>query len=204
MALEWSGLDVDLLPYGQTLSSPDVLQAQIVFALPTIDYPSREAGSVNEYDVAWSDDEIEVLRDYVDEGGLLVILNSAHRLKYGYPPLDENEDWSDMNALSQVFGVTFHAGATWSELGRAADHPLMDGVEVLSLAESNGLPFTFETGEPLAFVADDVVMALLPYGDAGGEVLVVGDLGIFRLVGESSAARNQQFWLNLAEYALER
>ncbi|HUV72748.1 MAG TPA: M28 family peptidase [Anaerolineae bacterium] len=204
MALEWSGLDVDLIPFGETISREDLEGAQIVFALPTIDYPSREAGSLAAYDVSWSAKEIETLRGYVEEGGLLVILNSRYRLKYGYPPMDENEDWSDMNALSQVFGVTFYDGATWGELGRAGDHRLVEGLETLQLAESNGVPFTYESGESLAFMYGDPVMALVPHGDADGEVLVVGDLGMLRNAGDGDAPRNLQFWINLAEYCLER
>jgi hypothetical protein len=204
MALEWGGLDVDLIPYGQTLSSGDMEQAEIVFALPPIDYPSAEAGSDSLYDVAWGDEEIEVLREYVAEGGLLVILNSRHRLKYGYPPFEKNEDWSDMNALSEVFGVTFYDGAKWGELGRSAEHALTEGLELVSLVESNGVSFTFEGGEPLAFAGNDAVLALVPYGDAGGEVLVIGDIGVIRSNWGTDAPHNLPFWLNLAEYALHR
>ena len=154
--------------------------------------------------MAWSAEGIDVLREYLEDGGLLVILNSGHRLKHRYPPLDENEDWSDVNALSQVFGVSFYDGATWSELGRPADHALMDGLEVVSLAESNGLPFTFEGGEALAFASNDPVMALVPFGNAGGEVVVMGDIGILRTNAGTDPRRNLPFWLNLAQYALQR
>jgi len=50
----------------------------------------------------------------------------------------------------------------------------------------------------------DPVMALVPHGDADGEVLVVGDLGMLRNAGDPDAPRNLQFWINLAEYCLER
>jgi len=204
MALEHSGLDVDLIPYGAS-PSPDELQgAAVVFALPTIDYPSQEAGSVGQYDVAWTEQEIDRLRQYVAGGGLLVILNSRHRLKYGYPPLDENEDWSDMNPLSEVFGVTFYDGATWGEIGQPGDHPLVQGLETLRLAESNGVPFTYQRGDSLAFMYGDPVVALVPYGENGGEVLVFGDLGILRSTWDTDTPRNLQLWLNLARYSLER
>jgi len=204
MALEYAGLDVDLFPYGQTFSPQDLEGAQVVFALPTIDYPSREAASLAAYDVSWGAEEIETLRAYVEDGGLLVILNSRHRLKYAYPPLDENEDWSDMNALSEVFGVTFYDGAAWGELGQAGDHRLLEGLETLQLAESNGVRFTYESGESLAFMSGDPVMALVPHGDQGGEVLVIGDLGILGNAGFGDTPRNLQFWINLAEYCVAR
>jgi hypothetical protein len=204
MALEHAGLDVDLIPFGRTFSRQDLEGAKVVFALPTIDYPCREAGSLAAYDVSWGAQEIDTLHAYVEEGGLLVILNSRHRLKYAYPPLDENEDWSDMNALSEVFGVTFYDGASWGALGQAGDHRLMQGLETLQLAESNGVPFTYESGEALAFAYGDPLMALVPHGDEGGEVLVMGDLGMLRTAGVGDTPRNLQFWINLAEYCVTR
>jgi hypothetical protein len=204
MALEHSGLDVDLIPYGTSFSADDLHDAAVVFVLPTIDYPSEEAGSVGLYDVAWTEEEVDALEQYVADGGLLVILNSRHRLKYSYAPLDENEDWSDMNALAQAFGVTFYDGATWGEIGQAGDHTLVEGLETLRLAESNGVPFTYEEGESLAFMYGDPVMALVPYGEKGGEVLVMGDLGLLRNTYDTDTPRNLQLWLNLASYALER
>ncbi|MDH4207255.1 MAG: M28 family metallopeptidase [Anaerolineae bacterium] len=204
MALEYAGLDVDLIPFGETISPQDLEGAQVVFALPTIDYPSREAGSLAAYDVSWGAEEIDTRGGYAEEGGLLVILNSRHRLKYAYPPLDENEDWSDVNALSEVFGVTFYEGAPWGELGQAGDHRLVQGLETLQLAKSNGVSFTYERGESLALVQGDPAMALVPYGDEGGEVLVMGDLGMLRNAGDGGTPRNLQLWINLAEYCLER
>jgi hypothetical protein len=204
MALEFSGLDVDLIPYGATLSAEDLEGANIVFALPTIDYPSREAGSLTWYDVEWEDEEIEIFREYVEEGGLLVIVNSRYRLKYGYPAMDENEDWADMNALAEVFGITFHDATTWGTLASTGHHPLTQGQRDISLAESNGVLFSYETGETLADFLGDAVMALVPYGNAGGEVLVIGDLGILRTAWGEAVPHNLQLWLNLAEYATGR
>ncbi len=204
MALEFSGLDVDLIPYGATLSAEDLEGAKAVFALPTIDYPSQEAGSLAWYDVVWTEGEIEILREYVESGGLLVVVNSRYRLKYGYPPLDENEDWADMNALAEVFGIAFLDATAWGELASPGDHSLVQGLQDIGLAESNGVLFSYETGETLADVQGDAVMALVPYGDAGGEVLVIGDLGIMRAGWGEEMPHNLQLWLNLAEYARER
>jgi hypothetical protein len=204
MAFEFSGLDVDLVPYGAKLSTQDIDGASIVFALPAIDYASQEAGSLERYDVAWTDEEIEILRDYVETGGLLVITNSRHRLKYGYPVMEQNEDWADMNALAEVFGVAFHDASIWGELASAGDHRLVHGLRVIAVADGNSVAFSYEGGETLADVSGDAVIALVPYGDAGGEVLVVGDLGTLRAAWGEESPRNQQLWLNLAEYARDR
>jgi len=193
-----------LIPYGAALSADDLEGASVVFALPTIDYPSLEAGSLAWYDVAWTEQEIEILREYVQDGGLLVVVNSRYRLKYGYPALDDNEDWADTNALAGVFGVTFHDAATWGALASPGDHPLVRGLLDISLAESNAVLFSYETGESLADVHGDAVMALVPHGDAGGEVLVIGDLGIFSAGWGEETPHNLQLWLNLAEYARDR
>ena len=44
MALAWEGFDVDMLPYGQMLTSADLADADLVFALPVHDYPNPETG----------------------------------------------------------------------------------------------------------------------------------------------------------------
>ncbi len=46
----------------------------------------------------------------MEEGGLLVLTNSARRFWLGSMILDVNEDWSDANALSDHFGVVFEEG----------------------------------------------------------------------------------------------
>lgn len=53
--------------------------------------------------------ELAVLEAYAADGGLLVLTDSARRLKCGYI-LEENEDWSDANAQATRFGVTYQAG----------------------------------------------------------------------------------------------
>jgi hypothetical protein len=154
--------------------------------------------------VAWTGREIEILQEYVEDGGLLLLVNTAHRIKYGYPPLDQNEDWADMNALAELFGITFHEGTTWGELASPGTHPLVQDVEVISLADSNGVPFAYETGETLAEAHGDAVIALVPYGEAGGKVLVIADLGILRATWAEEVPRNLQLWVNLAQYAKNR
>jgi hypothetical protein len=204
MAFEISGLDVDLIPYGDTLSVEDLEGASVVFALPTIDYPCEEAGSLASYDVGWTSEEIDILREYVENGGLLVVVNSRHRLKYGYHPLDENEDWADMNPLTEVFGITFRDSTTQGELASPSAHPLVRGLRDISLAGSNGVLFSYERGETLADMQGHPVMALVPYGDAGGEVLVMADLGVLGAGWGEEMIHNLQLWLNLAEYARDR
>lgn len=205
MALDYMGLDVDLIPYGATFATSDLSDADMVIVLPSIDYPSEAAGSVDWYDVEWKREEVEILRQYVEEGGLLVLTNSAHRLKYFYyAPFEENEDWPDMNDLAEVFGVEFLAGEINLESAQSLKHPLTEGLSRLRLTGGNGVPFTYRDGQDLARAEGKSVVALIPFGNKGGEVLVVGDLGIFDRQPDEGRAANLDFWLNLAEYAQER
>jgi hypothetical protein len=104
MALAMEGFDVDLIPYGQPVGPADLKGAELVVALPVVDYPSPESEPTL-YDESWTPEEIAALEAYVSDGGLLVLTNSAHRLKLGGRAWEANEDWSDMNDLASLFGV---------------------------------------------------------------------------------------------------
>jgi len=199
MALAWEGFDVDLIPYGQAVTSIDLDGADLVVVLPVLDYPSPEGGP-DPYDEAWSQEEIAALEAYVAEGGLLVLTNSAHRLKTGNLVLDPNEDWSDANALAERFGVSYESGRlTGTEARTEGEHPLVEGISTLELAEANGVPFSLVEGEVLAWADSEFAACLVDYGQSGGEVLVLADVGMLSAGGERPI--NLPFWRNLARYA---
>jgi hypothetical protein len=167
-----------------------------------VDYPSPE-GDPNSYDTAWRQDEVAVLDEYVSSGGLLVLTNSAHRLKYGNRVLDPNEDWSDTNALAERFGIFYHEGDLLGEQGSTeGDHALVDGVTHLEMAEKNGVPVVMDEGVVLARVNGQPVAGLIDHGDAGGQVLVLADVGI--LGAGWGEPVNLPFWRNLARFAASR
>jgi hypothetical protein len=202
MTLAWEGYDVDLLPYGRPVTAADLEGVDLVVVLPVLDYPCAD-GDVSLYDDAWGEEEIAALEAYVANGGFLVLTNSARRFKYSYI-LEENEDWSDANALGAPFGVTYQAGPRPGEVATVeGSSPLLAGVRELALTADNAVPFQVTTGEVLARTDEGIVAALVGYGSAGGEVLVLADLGILRTpVGEDPA--NLTFWQNLAQYAYAR
>ncbi len=200
MALSWQGFDVDLIPYGQPVTDADVQDAAFVIVLPSHDYPSPE-GDPDVYDDAWSQDEIDALEAYVSGGGLLLLTNSAHRLKYNNRVEDPNEDWGDINALAERFGVSYQAGTLFATDARTeGNHPLVQSVSSLQLAEENGVPFTLDAGQVLAQADGEPIVALLDHGN--GQVLVLADVGI--LASDGGAPDNLSFWLNLADYARSR
>jgi hypothetical protein len=202
MALAMEGFDVDLIPYGQALTAEDTKDTDLVIALPVVDYPSPDS-DLTLYDEAWATDEVTVLETFVADGGLLLIANSAHRLKHVNRVLDPNEDWRDVNVLAERFGITFHDGPIPTEEARVeGGHPLMDGIQTLSLIEGNGVPFNLagdDASQVLAWAGQDAAVALVGYGAAGGEVLVLSDVSV--LGSDWGGPTNLPFWRNLARYA---
>ncbi|CAG0927593.1 Aminopeptidase S [Thermoflexales bacterium] len=198
MSLAWAGFDVDLIPYGQSLTPADLANTDLVVVLPVMDYPSPD-GDVALYDEAWSPAEIDALEEYVANGGFLVLTNSAHRLKLSNRTFDANEDWSDVNALAERFGVTFLEETIHdTQVQVTGDHPLTTGVKYLALAEENGVPFTTKTGLALAQAADGATVAAV-IDQGRGHVLVLADVGILDTAYGDPG--NLPFWHNLADYA---
>jgi hypothetical protein len=202
MALAMAGFDVDLIPYGQPVTPADLEGTDLVIALPVVDYPSPD-GDPSVYDDAWSTEEIAALEAYVADGGLLVLANSANRLKYGNAVLDPNEDWPDVNALAVRFGLTYLDGALVGPNAHPeGEHPLMRGVASLQMAEENAIPFSLTGGQVLAWAGGELAVALVDHGPAGGQVLALADVGLLGATWGPPA--NLTFWQNLAQYARSR
>ena len=204
MAWAMEGYDVDLLPYGQPVTPGDLEDADLVVVLPVLDFPTSESG-LDQYDEAWTQEEVDALEAYAAGGGLLVLTNSLHRLKYGTTGLDPNEDWEDANALASAFGIVYEQGSMGGyEAQTEGDHPLVAGVKVLELGEGNGVPFGLSgTGwQVLASVGGKPAAALVDYGSAGGQVLALADVAM--LSAGWSEITNLPFWQNLARYARSR
>jgi hypothetical protein len=203
-ALAWDGFDVDVIPYGQSLTSDDLAAADLVLVLPVIDYPGADS-DLTLYDEEWSADEIDLLVSYVEQGGLLVLTNSANRLFFG-EAADPNEDWEKINLLAAPFGISYESVPFSNTLARVTSaHPLTENLSVFSLTASNGLPINLQAGETLAEVNGQAALGLVDYGAAGGQVLVLSDLGLLKLYDRGQNERDSIALLrNLARYARER
>ena len=203
-ALAWEGFDVDVIPYGQAVTSTDLANSDLVVLLPVIDYPGPD-GDLTLYDEAWSVQEIESLVTYVKQGGLLVVTNSARRIHLT-SIADVNEDWQDVNDLSKYFGVSFEEGTLSSSRAQTRQgHPLMENVLSLTMLTGNAVPFTMQTGDTLAEVDGNPTVGLVDYGEAGGQVLMLADVGILSFAGFAPPERdNLTFLRNLAQYARTR
>ncbi|MCJ7555892.1 MAG: M28 family peptidase, partial [Gammaproteobacteria bacterium] len=203
-ALAWEGFDVDVIPYGQAVTTVDLADAGLVVVLPVIDYASPD-GDLGLYDEAWAAVEVESLAAYVESGGLLVLTNSANRIQFGRT-FDINEDWEDANALSAPFGITFEPGVLSASSAQVrSEHPLMGARFALTLLKDNAVPFSMQTGEILAEVGGSPVVGLVDYGEAGGQVLVLADVGMLGYAGfMPPEGDNLGFYRSLASYARTR
>ncbi len=201
--IAWERLDLDLVPYGRALTAGEIENAAMVVVLPVHDYPN-DLADVNVYDEAWTSAEVAVLEDYVDDGGFLVLTNSATRLGPFARAREANEDATDLNHLAREFGIQFTAPVTGSEATVIGSHELVDGVETLAMVSDNavGLRGIGGSGFTLAVTNDDPVMVLVQHGTNGGEVLALGDLGM--LISQGGQASNFSFWQNLVGYAASR
>ena len=204
MALAMEGFDVDLVPYGQPVTDEDLADTDLVVVLPVVDYPSLDT-NLNLYDEAWTPEEADALEGYVSDGGLLVLTNSGHRLKYGARIEDVNEDASDANALASRFGLSYQGRALDGiQAQTEGQHPLVAGVATLSLLENNSQrfdPIDSLGAIVLAHVDGEPAVVLVDHGEAGGQVLALADLGI--LASGRTGPANLPFWQNLARYAAQ-
>ncbi len=201
--LALAGFDVDLIPYGQPVTAADLEDADLVFVPAVVDFPSQR-GELTVYDETWSEEEIQVVVDYVARGGLLVLANSAHRIKFSGFMVDSNEDWRSLNALSERFGISYRFGTVyetlfWVEKG---SHPLVEGISYLELLPGNSVPIRMDDGLVLGWAEGRIVIGLVDYGDAGGQVLALADVGL--LSSDAGTPRNLRLWQNLAQYARSR
>jgi len=199
MALSLAGLDVDLIPYGQAVTPQDLQDASLVVALPCVDYAYTNAAPSA---AALSAESLQALQDYAEAGGLLLITNSAHQLKYGNTVMAPNEDALAMNDLAGRFGVTF-TGQTHADgsVSPSQEHPLLESVSGLQMAGSNGMVFEMQSGSVLAGGPSGAVIGLAPAGEKG-EVIILADVALLNNAWGSSV--NTAFWKALASYSLER
>ena len=201
--LALAGFDVDVVPYGRTVTAADLEGAALVFVPAVVDFPSQR-GDLSVYDEAWSEGEIQAIEDYVARGGLLVLANSAYRLKFSSSMVDANEDWRSLNALSERFGISYRFGTVYEKLFwvEKGSHPLVDGVSLLELLPGNSVPIRLDEGQVLAWAEGRIVIGLVDYGDAGGQVLALADAGL--LGNDGGTPRSLKLWQNLARYARSR
>jgi hypothetical protein len=189
MALAWEGFDVDAVPFGTAVTPAHLAGADLVIALPVVDFGEPDEG--------WSTGESQALAEHVAAGGRLVIAASAYRLRLSNVRYEPNEDVLDINTLASRFGVTYGSGTIAAATATpVATHALVQGVTTLELAAGNGVPFTATGGQVLARAGSQAVLAL---AGTGSRVVVLADAGMLGTAQNTSV--NLQLWRNLARWA---
>ncbi|HWQ47226.1 MAG TPA: M28 family peptidase [Longilinea sp.] len=194
------GYDVDLIPYGTTATPADLQDANIVIVLPAADYAENETGA---YDEAWLPEELATLRTYAEEGGLLIITNSSGLMGYTFEGWQFNEDFSDMQSVAGLFGVTLLPDVFMGTNGRVEiTHPILTNLSRVIVENSSGYAFTITTGEVLVQSDGEALIASIPVGENNGEVLMFSNLSA--LIDRSFRVNNLPLVENLAAYGISR
>lgn len=196
-ALSWEGFDVDLIPYGESITEEDLKDVGVVVIPPSLNAPGKSPE-------VWNEDEIALLQNYVAEGGLLVVINSSHYYASTILHASLNLSKRSVNAVLAPMGIKFRLGGTGSdETARAAaDHPLTQNATYLTLQGGNAVAFSMTNGLTLIRGAGNPLAGLVDYGSNGGQVLVIAEIGLIQDSGDG--AKNMQFIINIAHYASTR
>jgi hypothetical protein len=196
-ALSWEGFDVDLIPYGQAITPAELKDVGIVILPPALNSP-RHAPEV------WSENERSTLKGYVENGGFLVVVNSGYDYASTIMHNSLNQDKRSANSLLEPMGIRFKFGGAGnnSTALAAVEHPLTLDATYLTLRGDNSVRFDMKTGSVLVHSAGSPLVGLVDYGTKGGQVLVIGELGLLQAASQSS--KNMEFVKNIAAYASER
>jgi hypothetical protein len=198
MALAWEALDVDLIPCDQAITRSDLENVSMVVLGPTLDYP----GNVEK----WSENELALLEDYVADGGFLVVTNSDSNYITVRFTDNHNEDSRALNGFLEPMGIRFSMISGIYESSDTvlaiAKHPITENAAYLSYYRHNGVSFSMKTGLELYRAAGIPIVGLVDYGEQGGQVLVIGDVGILQV--DQNGVKNFEFLKNIARYAATR
>ncbi len=194
------GYDIDLIPYGTAVTEADLQGSTIVFVIPAADYPEEENG---DYDEAWLPGELDALQAYAEGGGLLVITNSSGLMGYTLEGWEGNEDFSDMQAVADLFGVTLNSRIASGTSGEVVvQHPILQGLTRLVAENSSGYSFSLSTGQVIVQSGSEALVASIPVSNNNGEVLFFSSLSFF--IDRYFDARNVPLLINLAGYGISR
>ncbi len=201
IALAMEGIDLDLLPYGEPVTEDALRGADMAVLLPVMDYP-LEGEAAGAYDESWSPVEVDALQAYVERGGLLILPASRFQLGWSNALWDANEDWPDVNAVAERFGISFADAELTLPVNVVPGTSPALGLTRLEATDGNGLAVIHSAGEVLARAGQAAAVVYVPVGTAGGGVMALGDLGM--LGSQSYNAPNVRFWRALANLALGR
>ena len=166
------GYEVNELPYGKELTAEDLEGVDLLFILPPFDYPVLE-NTVDSYDVRWSEETAGLINDYVQNGGIVVVANNARRLRWFTGSVEENEDWADLNVLTDQWDVHYTSIGTLND-DLTTQATLSGSTFDITASAANRVDFTAPEDSILASVNDQPILVEVSVGS--GRVIVLGDL----------------------------
>jgi len=194
-ALEVAGYEISVIPYGAALSSDSIASAELVVALPVYDFPIMD-DQTSGYDTGWTREEAAIIDAYVRNGGKLLVVNCGARLKLVNRVMDLNEDWSDLNLLTEQWGVHFTRIGARAQTINAEDRGIMSGVSAMIVTPETAVEFETANGKVLAGMDGADYMALLEVGK--GQVLILSDMTV--LGDTEEGPLHEQLLINLANW----
>ncbi|HNR02880.1 MAG TPA: M28 family peptidase [Anaerolineaceae bacterium] len=180
-ALINAGYGITVIPYGKAVTPDDISGADMVVVLPACDFPITDS-SAAAYDTGWSGSEADVLNDYLEQGGKLLVVNSGNRLKFFNWVTEPNEDWADLNTLTGLWGVTFTRVGVEERSITATPGGLFDRSTTVNINPVNAVVFSVNKGEVLAGSRERAHIAKVKVG--AGEVIVLSDLSMLGDYGD--------------------
>ncbi len=180
ISLVEAGYELNVLPFGSQLTEENLEGVDLVVVLPPYDYPAN-ADTDAAYDVGWTSEEAEAINDYTQDGGVVLVVNSGYRVKYFNRLTEVNEDWSELNVLTEPWGVRFFTVGGGSNSVRA----VLNGEDVyMNIMKENAVRFTAPGSAILAGAAEDAYLAELKVGS--GRVIILAD---YTALGENPAGQ---------------
>ena len=185
------GYEVNVLPYGSKLQADDLEGMELVVVMPPYDFAVDDAAP--NFDISWSEQEAEIIDNYAQSGGNVIVTNSAFRMMLFSNTADYNEDWSELNTLTDQWQVHFTrqgADSNYYEASLAGDD------FELAIAGENAVVFSAPGSTVLAGTSDQALMAEIPVGN--GKVLVLADLSA--LADNYNGSNNPMLVINLLKW----
>mgnify|MGYP001119422949 CR=1 FL=1 len=180
-ALINAGYVISVFPYGRIVSAGDIDGADMVVVLPAYDYPVANNADPA-YDTKWTSEEAAVLNEYAEAGGNVLVVNSGNRLKFFNWVTEPNEDWADLNVLTNQWGVNFSNKAAEGSSLIVTPGSVLEGVSAVNVNPDNAVGFSLSSGEVLAGSRNNAHAAHIQAG--AGEVIVLSDLSMLGDYGE--------------------
>ena len=190
-----SGYRISVIPFSAELKNEAVDQAEMVVVLPAYDFSVSDPPWIGD-DAAWTQEEAKIIDQYVQNGGKVLVVNCGSRLKFANRVMEPNEDWNELNTLTEQWSVTF-TGISGEDLRLSPkDSELLDGVNTIDVSSLTTVDFSVSQGSILIGTQDRAYLAEIEVGE--GKVLILADM---TLLGDRETGLGYyRFLVNLADW----